>query len=197
MRSTKRVLYSGLAAVGIVAGAAGLANAATTGGGSTDTVAVADPSPPADPTTDNGTNEQADVETADNEQDPIYTSSVTVADSTDATDGVDGGNEADESAALAGLATITADDASAAASTAQPGTVVKVELENENGNVVYGVEIDTGSGTVDVKVDAGNGTVLASEVDDQNEADGENEADEGPDQADEQVDGVDVETQDD
>ena len=29
MRSTKRVLYSGLAAVGIVAGAAGLANATT------------------------------------------------------------------------------------------------------------------------------------------------------------------------
>lgn len=98
MRSTKRFLYSGLAAVGIVAGAAGLANAAASGGGSTDTVAVADPSPLADPTTDNGTNEQADDEGADDEQDPTYTSSVTVADTTDA---ADGGNESDESAALA------------------------------------------------------------------------------------------------
>jgi len=194
MRATKRVLCSGLAAVGIVAGAAGLANAATSGGGSTDVVAVADPSPPADPTTDSGTNERADDETADNEQDPTYTSSITVA---DAADGADGGNETDESAVLAGLATITANDASAAALTAQPGTVVKVELENENGNIVYGVEIETGSGTVDVKVDAGSGTVLASEVDDQNEADGENEVDEGPEHADEQVNGLDVETQDD
>ena len=67
MRSTKRVLYSGLAAVGIVAGAAGLANAATNGGGTTDTVAVTDPSPAADPITDN-----------DAQQDPSHASSVTV-----------------------------------------------------------------------------------------------------------------------
>ena len=196
MRSTKRVLYSGLAAVGIVAGAAGLANAATSGGNSTDSVAVADPSPAADPTSDTGTadNGQADTETGDNERDQSYTSSVIVADSADS---ADSGNETDESAALQGLATITADDASAAALVSQPGTVVKVELENENGNVVYGVEVGTGSGNVDVKVDAGNGTVLSSEADDQNEADDENEAEDGPDRADEQVNGVDVESQDD
>ena len=202
MRSTKRVLYSGLAAVGIVAGAAGLANATTSSANRTDSVAVADADPTADTDTRTADNGQADIETDDNEQDPSYTSSLTVADSTD---GADSGNETDESAALQGLARITADDASAAALASHPGTVITVELENENGNVVYAVEVDNGSGTVDVKVDAGNGTVLSSEADDQNEADGENEAEndgeneaeDGPDHADEQVNGVDVETQDD
>lgn len=44
---------------------------------------------------------------------------------------------------------------------AAPGQVIKVSLDNENGNVVYSVEIRTSTGIVDVKVDAGNGTVLA------------------------------------
>ena len=88
-------------------------------------------------------------------------------------------SEADEAASLAQLATVTPDEASQAALASQPGSVVKVELDNENGNVVYSVEIDTGSGVVDVKVDAGNATVLVSEPDDgdENEAD---EADEAP-----------------
>jgi len=64
------------------------------------------------------------------------------------------------------LAKITSDQANQAALVEVPGTVVKTELENENGNVVYGVEIDTGDGIKDVKVDAGNGKVLNVEADD-------------------------------
>ena len=88
--------------------------------------------------------------------------------------------QADEQSQIAGLATITADDASRAALAAQPGTVTDVQLENENGNLVYSVLVDTGNGSVDVKVDAGNGTVLTTEADDDaDEADGaENEQDE-------------------
>jgi uncharacterized membrane protein YkoI len=88
-----------------------------------------------------------------------YTSSVTVADS-----GTE--NEADD-AALAGLAKISPDQAKAAALAAVPGTAGKVELENEDGNVVFGVEVSSAGGSkMDVKVDAGNGKVLAQEPDD-------------------------------
>jgi uncharacterized membrane protein YkoI len=75
-----------------------------------------------------------------------------------------------------GLATITADEASAAAVSATGGTAGKVELENENGNVVYGVEITAPDGNqLDVKVDAGNASVLAKESDNDHEsADSEN-----------------------
>lgn len=117
---------------------------------------------------------------ADNTQEPAYTSSITVADAEEA-------SEADESAALAGMATITADEARDAALAAVPGTAGEVELENENGNVVYGVEITDASGAShDVKVDAGNGTVLAQEADDADEGDEANEgAEDGDDEANE------------
>lgn len=53
-----------------------------------------------------------------------------------------------------------------------PGKVLKAELEDENGFLVYGVEVVTADRTVvDVKVDAGSGKVLAKERDraDENE----------------------------
>lgn len=89
-------------------------------------------------------------------QDPRYDSSITVP------AGADTENEADEAASLAGLATITADQARDSALAKFPGaTVKKVELENENGALVYGVELVDASGKgQDVKVDAGNGSVL-------------------------------------
>ncbi|MEA2843807.1 MAG: hypothetical protein QOJ69_1478 [Actinomycetota bacterium] len=94
---------------------------------------------------------------------PAYTSSVTVADT-----GTE--NEAND-AALAGLAKISPDQAKAAALAAVPGTAGQVALEDENGNVVFGVEITAADGTkTDVKVDAGNGTVLAQEAEDANES---------------------------
>jgi uncharacterized membrane protein YkoI len=73
--------------------------------------------------------------------------------------------EAAESEQLKSLARITPEQASAAALAQVPGTVKKVELENENGNVVYGVEIKTANGESDVKVDAGDGRVLHVEKD--------------------------------
>jgi uncharacterized membrane protein YkoI len=94
-----------------------------------------------------------------------YTSSVTAPDSDT--------DSAAHDAALAALAKITPDQAKAAALAAVPGAAGKVELENENGNVVFGVEVTTASGSkMDVKVDAGNGKVLAQETDDGHEAAG-------------------------
>ena len=73
--------------------------------------------------------------------------------------------EGTESERLKSLARITPEQAQAAALAQVPGTVKKVELENEDGNVVYGVEIKTASGESDVKVDAGDGRVLHIEKD--------------------------------
>lgn len=68
--------------------------------------------------------------------------------------------EVTESARLQSMATITPEQAKSAALAQVPGTVKKVELEIEDGNVVYGVEIKTADDECDVKVDAGNGSVL-------------------------------------
>lgn len=101
-------------------------------------------------------------DTGPDEQTPSYASSISV-DQT-ATEGMD---EAAEAAALQDQATISAADAEAAALAANPGTtVVKTELDNENGALVYSVELSNGA---DVKVDAGNGSILFTDSD----ADGE------------------------
>lgn len=66
-----------------------------------------------------------------------------------------------EPADLSTLAKIKADQAMAAAQAAFPGVAVrKVELENENGCLVYSVDLSNG---MEVKVDAGNGSVLFHE----------------------------------
>lgn len=148
---TKRLLFTGAAAIGVAAGAAGIAGAATGG--------QADPA-------------QAPPAEADESQDPSYTSSVT------APEGDESQSEADEATALEGLATITADQARDAALATVPGTAAEVELDNENGNVVWSVEVTMADGMeTEVKVDAGNGDVLAQDVDDDSES-GESEADE-------------------
>jgi uncharacterized membrane protein YkoI len=77
--------------------------------------------------------------------------------------------EGAESERLKSLARITPEQASAAALAQVPGTVKKVELENEDGNVVYGVEIKTADGESDVKVDAGDGRVLHVEKGDEDD----------------------------
>jgi hypothetical protein len=93
---------------------------------------------------------------------PGYGSSIRVDDAQ-----YEGTSEADESAALAGLAKITPEQAKAAALQANPGTtVVKVELDNENGALVYSVELSNG---MDVKVDAGSAAVLYTDSDVDNE----------------------------
>ena len=85
-------------------------------------------------------------------------------------------SEADEAALLASLATVTPDEATAAALAETPGVVSSVQLDLEEGAVVYSVLVTNEAGeTVDVKVDAGNATVLdviVGEVDDADQEDG-------------------------
>ena len=59
---------------------------------------------------------------------------------------------------------ITAAEAQAAAEAAYQGTkAIEVELERENGQVMYEVELDNG---LEVMVDADNGDILGAEQDD-------------------------------
>ncbi|MHB9034937.1 MAG: PepSY domain-containing protein, partial [Anaerolineae bacterium] len=88
-------------------------------------------------------------------QEPLYTGSIAVNQAQD-----NGMKESDEATALQSQATITADQAKEAALAANPGTTVtKVELDNENGVLVYSVELNG----LDIKVDAGNAKVLYTE----------------------------------
>lgn len=93
---------------------------------------------------------EADAE-GDDAQDPKLNGSIAIDENQP-----EGLSEEDEAAALAPLATITKEQAAAAAQAEVPGDVSKVELDNENGSLVYSVEI----GNQDVKVDAGTGAVL-------------------------------------
>lgn len=170
--NTRRAITTSAIALGVLAGSAGIA-AAVSSQGSTAQEA---------PTT--GTTE-------DEVPDPMPSGSIQAPD-------VEGQSEAEESAALESLATISADDAAQAALVANPGATVNgVELENEDGSVVYEVDVaDSAGTTLEVKIDAGNGAVLTQESGDEaegpedeaDEADEghEDEADEGPeDEADE------------
>lgn len=123
---------------------------------------------PSDPTGPAGQADEQDRE------DPAYTGSITAPGG-----GSDNGTEteADEAAeaqALQELATVTPDEARTAALAAVPGNAGTVELDNENGFVVYSVEITGADGTVtDVKVDAGTAQVLSQEADGQEGAESE------------------------
>jgi uncharacterized membrane protein YkoI len=89
-------------------------------------------------------------------------------------------NEAADAAALAGKATVTADQAKATALAANPGaTVVKAELDDENGVIVYSVELSTGA---EVKIDAQRGTIMATDQpgSDTQDAAGDQEAPDAP-----------------
>lgn len=106
--------------------------------------------------------ESSGSDSGPDEQSPSYSSSIAVDQTV-----TDGMSEADEAAALAGQAKISIEDAKTVALAANPGTnVVKAELDNENGALVYSVELSNGS---DVKVDAGNGAILHTETGGDNE----------------------------
>jgi uncharacterized membrane protein YkoI len=110
--------------------------------------------------------EQVGSETELDEQQPQYSGSIQVDEAQ-----YEDMSEADEAAALQGLATISAADAETAALAANPGaSVIKTELDNENGSLVYGVELTVNGKSYDVRVDAGTGAVLHTEA---NELDGE------------------------
>jgi uncharacterized membrane protein YkoI len=63
-------------------------------------------------------------------------------------------------AALAKLAKITLEEATHNAQGAVAGRVIEAQLENEDGSLVYAIEILSGQTTKEVIVDAGNGAVL-------------------------------------
>ena len=152
---SKRLIAGGAAGVGLTLGVAALAGAAT----SPDQIA---PNPAS-----------AEV---DGEQDPMLNGSIQAPDDESL-------SEPEEAKALEGLATISLSDAEAAATSAVPGgTVNSVELGNENGSVVYEVDMTDANGQeVEVKVDAGNGGVLATETGDDESGESEaDEADEAP-----------------
>jgi uncharacterized membrane protein YkoI len=66
-----------------------------------------------------------------------------------------------DEAQFAGLAKISMDFAMNEALKQVPGKVLRAELENENGYLVYGVEIAKADHQMaDVKIDAGNGKIL-------------------------------------
>jgi len=132
-------------------------------------------------------------ETRQEQQEPSYKGSVKApADKAEneAAEGKEGSEneaaekkqEAAESQTLQSLTKIDQAAAEKAALGAVPGTAKAAELGNENGFVVWEVEVASQDGTPqEVKVDAGNGKVLAQEAEDakgseQGEA---NEANEG------------------
>ncbi|MEV8360071.1 PepSY domain-containing protein [Microbacterium sp. NPDC076895] len=169
MKTTvKRAIATGTLVTALALGGTGVA-VATTGGAAT----------PADSTS--------------SEQDPSYVGTIPApndgtadeaegaegAEGTEGPEGAEGAEGADDSAAdaaestaLEGLATVTPEEATAAALKAVPGTAATAQLENENGFVVYGIEVTAADGTViDVKVDAGDGSVLAQDAADAETAD--------------------------
>ena len=106
---------------------------------------------------------------------PAYTSSIQVKDQ-DREEQGERHEERGEAAQLASLAKVDATQATSAALAQVPGTVLKVALDNENGNLVYSVEVKTASNDVkDVKVDAGNASVLHVDASHQGEDEGEDE----------------------
>jgi uncharacterized membrane protein YkoI len=79
-------------------------------------------------------------------------------------------NEQQESAKLAKLAKITEAESKAIALKQVPGTVTDVELEDEDGTAVYGVEVQAKDGSKqDVKVNAQTGKIVKVDIGDENE----------------------------
>ncbi len=79
-------------------------------------------------------------------------------------------NENAESAKLQSSAKITPEQAKSAALAQISGTVKNVRLENEEGRVVYAVEIQIADGGIrEVNVDANSGKVLPAENDSEND----------------------------
>ena len=81
-------------------------------------------------------------------------------------------DEGENQAELAKQAKISEEEATKAALEKVPGTVKQVELEDEDGTIVYGIEVVSTDGTQqDVKVDAKTGKIVKVEADDDEESD--------------------------
>lgn len=144
----KRIFYSGCA-LAVLTGAYLLTKVTLA------SVSAQPPSP--QPTAEGGTSRDG--------QEPGYGASIQVPQSQDGDSETDEGS--DESPALQAVAKITPVQARDAALAEFPGaTVSSVELDNENGSLVYSVRLtDTSGKAWDVKIDAGDGRVLHKETD--------------------------------
>ncbi len=127
------------------------------GAGLLGSAALAESPPPSTTTAPQPPNTPQQSDTNDQRSEPAYTGTITVPQNT-----TSDGAETQESAALASLATITQGQARTAALRRFPGaTISAVSLDDENGVLVWSVELvdATGAGQ-DVKVDAGNAAIL-------------------------------------
>ena len=89
-------------------------------------------------------------------------------------------NDTQSQAELAKQAKITEEQATKTALEKVPGTVNEVELEDENGTIVYGIEVVLTDGTQqDVKVDAQTGKIVKVEADDEENGEENDEAENG------------------
>lgn len=71
----------------------------------------------------------------------------------------------DNEANYADISSVTIDQAVSSALKVQPGKVIKAELENEDGYLVWGVEVASNNQINEVKVDAKNAKILKIEKD--------------------------------
>lgn len=71
---------------------------------------------------------------------------------------------AESQAEFARHAGISQQQAEAAALAVQPGQVVKAKLDDEDGYLVWQIDVKHDRGTTEIAVDAGNGTALAAEA---------------------------------
>ena len=88
-------------------------------------------------------------------------------------------DDTQETAALQALATVTPEEAKATAAQAAGGSATAVEIEEEDGYVVYDVEVTTKSGITDVTVDAGSGKVLLQEQEGPEDSSNDSGSDDG------------------
>ena len=84
---------------------------------------------------------------------------------------------AESQAEFAKHAKISQQQAEAAALAVQPGQVVKAKLDNEDGYLVWQIDVKHGRGTTEIAVDAGNSKVLAAEAEGDHDHHGRNHED--------------------
>jgi uncharacterized membrane protein YkoI len=105
---------------------------------------------------DEATSAESAADAGPDEQVPGYAGSISVSPAQ-----TDGMTESEEASALQSMAKASASEAETAVLAAHPGASVNAtELDNENGVLVYSVELSDGR---DVKVDAGTGQILHTE----------------------------------
>lgn len=79
----------------------------------------------------------------------------------------------EDPASLMKLAGVSQQQAEAAALKVQPGQVLKAKLDNEDGYLVWQIDIQHGKRATEFAVDAGNGKVVAAEAEKNDDHDSE------------------------